>query len=69
MTDPTDLRRQAALSKGLPPELADRLRGNTQEELEQDADTLRAAVSQPTDEEQFDAYMRQHFPQVFRDQE
>lgn len=39
------MRHQVALTKGLSPVLAERLRGNTQEELEADADALLALVA------------------------
>jgi len=41
------LRRDVAAAKGIPAELADRLRGDDKESLEADADTLLALVKQP----------------------
>lgn len=41
------LRRDVAAAKGIPAELADRLRGDDREALEADADTLLALVKQP----------------------
>ena len=41
------LRQQVAISKRLPPPLADRLRGETLEELEADADAILQAIPKP----------------------
>jgi hypothetical protein len=41
------LRLRVALAAGLPPALAERLRGNTQEELEADAESLKGLVRTP----------------------
>ena len=41
------MRAQVALAKGLAPELAERLRGNTEDELSEDADRLLALVQPP----------------------
>lgn len=43
----TNLRLSVAAAKGLPAELVDRLRGETKESLEQDADSLLALVRKP----------------------
>lgn len=45
------LRQQVALSKALPAELVDRLRGDTQEELEADADALLGLLAPKDDGE------------------
>src|SRR5690554_115189 len=42
--EPTVTRLQVALAKGLPAELAERLRGSTEEELSADADQLLALI-------------------------
>lgn len=44
----TTLRQRVALSKGLPADLVDRLRGTTEDELAADADALLALVKAPT---------------------
>lgn len=41
------MRQQVALDKGLPAELVDRLRGDTEEDLADDADRLLALISAP----------------------
>lgn len=41
------LRSRTALAKGLPADLADRLRGNTEEEMAEDADRLLALIGKP----------------------
>jgi len=43
----TTLRQKVAISKGLPAELVDRLRGATEDELSTDADALLALVAAP----------------------
>lgn len=41
------LRSRTALAKGLPADLADRLRGSTEEEMAEDADRLLALIAKP----------------------
>jgi len=43
----TNLRQRVALTKGVPVELVDRLRGDTEEEITADADALLALISAP----------------------
>lgn len=45
---PTDAQAEVAAAKGLPAELADRLLGDTREELERDADQLVGLVQPPS---------------------
>lgn len=44
----TTMRQKVALSKGLPADLVDRLRGDSEEEVSADADALLALVKAPT---------------------
>ncbi|MGN6245120.1 MAG: capsid assembly scaffolding protein Gp46 family protein [Motilibacteraceae bacterium] len=44
----TTLRQRVALAKGVPADLVDRLRGDTEDEISADADALMALVKAPT---------------------